>query len=70
MLRQLRHHEIIQNMLKLIHVNALLTLLIGAYSLPQLAAQEEKKIEQKGVELKPTWPGLKRDGRVLLPNGW
>lgn len=20
--------------------------------------------------LRPTWPGLKRDGRVLLPNGW
>lgn len=70
-LRQFRHHEIIQNMLKLIHVNTLLALLIGANSLPQLAAQEdEKKVEQKVVELKPTWPGLKRDGRVLLPNGW
>jgi YVTN family beta-propeller protein len=45
--------------------------LLALFSLTQplqLPAQEAKKAEAPA--LAPTWPGLKRDGRVLLPNGW
>ena len=43
---------------------ALLLLVSGA------AAAQAQEAAPAQESLRPTWPGIKRDGRVLLPNGW
>lgn len=57
-------------MLKLTTLKAfIIGLCCTATPLALLHAQD-KPAEAKPDALRPTWPGLKRDGRVLLPNGW
>ncbi len=52
------------------HLQNIFLLAFGIFLAAPLAvfSQEAKKDAEK--QLPPTWPGLKRDGRVLLPNGW